>query len=75
MKKRNIALVAIAVIAIVGYLAHYHNNRIREVVILSTNDMHASISNFPRLATAVAQCRDTVATILVDAGDRWTGNA
>lgn len=47
----------------------------REVVILSTNDMHAHIERFPQLATAVEYCRDTVATILVDAGDRWTGNA
>ena len=45
------------------------------VVILSTNDIHASLGNFARLATAVERCRDTVFTILVDAGDRWTGNA
>ncbi len=46
-----------------------------EVVILSTNDIHASLDNFARLATAVKQCRDTVFTVVVDAGDRWTGNA
>ena len=46
----------------------------RTVVILTTNDMHAAIDEFPRLATAVRECRDTVATVLVDAGDRWTGN-
>lgn len=45
------------------------------VVILSTNDIHAHIENFPRLAAAVERCRDTVdQVILVDAGDRWTGN-
>lgn len=27
------------------------------------------------MATAVAECRDTASVILVDAGDRWTGNA
>lgn len=47
----------------------------REVVILSTNDIHAHIEHFPRLATAVERCRDTAQVILVDAGDRWTGNA
>lgn len=47
--------------------------RERTIVILSTNDMHARIGNFPRLATAVEACRDTVAAVLVDAGDRWTG--
>ena len=46
-----------------------------EFVILSTNDMHASLGNASRLASAVKACRDTVFTIVVDAGDRWTGNA
>ena len=46
-----------------------------EFVIISTNDMHASLDNVARLATAVKECRDTVFTIVVDAGDRWTGNA
>lgn len=46
-----------------------------EFVILSTNDMHASLDNMSRLATAVKKCRDTVFTVVVDAGDRWTGNA
>jgi 5'-nucleotidase len=46
-----------------------------EFVIISTNDVHASLDNVPRLATAVKECRDTVFTIVVDAGDRWTGNA
>ena len=46
-----------------------------EFVILSTNDMHASLENVARLSTAVKGCRDTVYTIVVDAGDRWTGNA
>lgn len=45
------------------------------LVILSTNDMHAHIERFPRLATAVERCRDTASVLLVDAGDRWTGNA
>ncbi|MEG1672828.1 MAG: bifunctional metallophosphatase/5'-nucleotidase, partial [Alistipes sp.] len=48
----------------------------RTVVLLSTNDMHANILNFPKLATAVEACRDTAKIVfLVDAGDRWTGNA
>ena len=46
------------------------------LVILSTNDMHGKIQRMPELATAVRQCRDTVERVLlVDAGDRWTGNA
>ena len=46
------------------------------LVLLSTNDMHARIQNFPRLAAAVEACRDTVQrVVVVDAGDRWPGNA
>lgn len=46
------------------------------LVVLSTNDMHARIQNFPRLAAAVEACRDTARlVVLADAGDRWTGNA
>lgn len=47
----------------------------RTVVLLSTNDMHAQIDRFPQLAAAVEACRDTVENVvLVDAGDRWTGD-
>lgn len=50
--------------------------RERIVVLLSTNDIHAKIQHFPRLAAAVKACRDTMPEVLlVDAGDRWTGNA
>lgn len=50
--------------------------RERTLVVLSTNDMHAKIQRFPQLAAAVGACRDTAQlVVLVDAGDRWTGNA
>ena len=57
------------------FLLFFVGYRKSEFVILSTNDMHASLDNVARLATAVKECRDTVFTIVVDAGDRWTGNA
>lgn len=47
----------------------------RPLVILSVNDMHANIANFPKLVTAIKECRDTADVILLDAGDKWTGNA
>lgn len=45
-------------------------------VLISTNDIHAEISKFPLLASYVEGVRaaDTAEVILVDAGDRWTGN-
>ena len=50
--------------------------RERTLVVLSTNDIHARIQRFPQLAAAVEACRDTAQfVLLVDAGDRWTGNA
>lgn len=50
--------------------------RERTLVILSTNDMHGKMQRFPHLTAAVKACRDTVEQVLlVDAGDRWTGNA
>ena len=57
------------------FLLFFVGYRKSEFVILSTNDMHASLENMARLATAVKECRDTVFTVVVDAGDRWTGNA
>lgn len=57
------------------FLLFFVGYRKSEFVIISTNDMHASLDNVARLATAVEECRDTVFTIVADAGDRWTGNA
>ncbi len=49
---------------------------VKTITILTTNDIHAKIDQFPHLATAVKMCRDTSEhVLLVDAGDKWTGNA
>ncbi len=60
---------------VIGLVAVACTSRERTLVILSTNDMHAKIQRIPQLAAAVAACRDTAEVVLVDAGDRWTGNA
>ena len=74
--KRSLYALCLLVMLIPAAVAFYNRYVVkREIVILSTNDMHASIGNFARLARAVGECRDTAACILVDAGDRWTGNA
>ena len=73
MKKLIAAIIFVLVIAgILIYRSAFHE---RELVILSTNDIHATTDSFPELVTAINQCRDTVTTLLVDAGDRWSGNA
>jgi len=72
MMKRRFMWLAIAVAALVGAA---RLSRERTLVLLSTNDMHAQIDRFPQLAAAVEACRDTIDNVvLVDAGDRWTGN-
>lgn len=79
MKVRRLVLLFVVCFAASYALSSYLNSRkgakSATIVILSTNDMHAQIKSFPLLATAIAECRDTAEVILVDAGDRWTGNA
>ncbi len=73
--KKAVCLIIAAAVAAAAYMAWVRYVSERSIVIISTTDMHAKVDNFPRLATAIARCRDTVATIVADAGDRWTGNA
>jgi 5'-nucleotidase len=50
--------------------------RTKTITIIAVNDIHGQIDNFPRLATLVGRYRaaDSLRVVLVDAGDRWTGN-
>ncbi len=81
MKKRTqirlyavLGVLAVVVFIMLGRVATQQSQE-RTFVILSTNDMHAQIDKFPALASAIAACRDTIDVVLVDAGDRTTGNA
>lgn len=50
-------------------------NNTSKVVILATNDIHAQISRFPKLAAFIEQKRgEGGEVIVVDAGDRFSGN-
>ena len=73
--KRFLYIVSAIVVVLAGVLFYRTTLRKSEFVIISTNDIHASLDNIAQLATAVKECRDTVFTVVVDAGDRWTGNA
>lgn len=73
---RKISLFIAIVIAVVGVVKVWERYVAeKSLVIISTSDIHAKVENFPQLATAVKLSQDTVLTMLVDAGDRWTGNA
>ncbi|MFI3281710.1 MAG: bifunctional UDP-sugar hydrolase/5'-nucleotidase [Rikenellaceae bacterium] len=76
MKTKLPILLIICSIALLSTALLYRGRHSeKSFMILSTNDMHAQIDKFPYLAAAVEACRDTIDVILVDAGDRWTGNA
>lgn len=50
----------------------------QNIIIISTSDIHAKIDRLPQFAAFVDEVRqgqDTARVFLVDAGDRWTGNA
>lgn len=70
MKMIKPLLIAAACLAVAGCACN------KNVVIVSTNDMHSAIDAFPSLATVVGEQRaaNRGRVVLVDAGDRWTGN-
>ena len=45
------------------------------IYIITTNDMHATIDAFPKLATIVKAYEERGTVLLVDSGDRVSGNA
>lgn len=75
MKSWFVRIAVVAVLLLVGVHIYRTMFKKSEFVIISTNDIHGSLGDMSRLATAVKESRDTVFTLVVDAGDRWTGNA
>ncbi len=73
--RTSILTLGFMMILIIFSVVKNHSSSNRPLVILSTNDIHAQIDKFPQLSSAIELCRDTANVILVDAGDRWTGNA
>lgn len=70
-------LLAVMLLATSCCKQNHGNQTEQTVVILSTNDIHAAIDNFPNLASVVEDYRSQYGSdnvLLVDAGDRWTGN-
>ena len=57
------------------FLSGCQNTEEKEIVIISTNDIHGRIEQFSKLATFVKRIKEEHPNvILVDAGDRFTGN-
>lgn len=74
MKKTLCILCLLALLTPAAIALYRRCTAERVFVIISTNDVHSHLENIPRLATALAACRDTVACVVADAGDRWTGD-
>ena len=73
MKSIRLTLFSLATLLAVASCAP----KTEHIIIISTSDIHAKLDMMPRLATLVdeARAQDSAKVFLVDAGDRWTGNA
>lgn len=72
--QKNLFFLSIMLLAMVS-CAQPQSEQVNHVYILSTNDMHANIEAMPRLATLVKEYESRGEVLLVDSGDRVTGNA
>ncbi len=73
MRKELIFLTSLLLISLLGYGCN--NTKEQHIYIIATNDIHASIDAMPKLATIVAECSERGEVIVVDSGDRVSGNA
>jgi 5'-nucleotidase len=73
MRKLIFFYLSIALFVSLGCAPTSRNNG--HIYILSTNDIHATIDAFPRLATIVDEYAELGEVLLVDSGDRVSGNA
>lgn len=70
-----VLLLSVALFCCLNGCAQKSGKNTHEVVIISTNDIHAQVAKFPLFATFVKQKREAHKNvILVDAGDRFSGN-
>ena len=72
--QKNLIFILVALLALVS-CAQPKSTEESHIYIISTNDMHANIEAMPRLATLVEEFEAKGEVVLVDAGDRVTGNA
>jgi 5'-nucleotidase len=73
MRKLIIFSTLLLLSAVVGCMPR--SSKDGHLYIISTNDVHATIDALPRLATLVAVYEERGEVLLVDSGDRVSGNA
>lgn len=72
--QKNLFFISFALLAMVSCVQQ-ESKQESHVYVISTNDMHANIEVMPRLATLVEEFETQGEVLLVDSGDRVTGNA
>ena len=72
--RKILFFISFALLAVVACTEQKSHER-SHIYIISTNDMHANIEAMPRLATLVEEFEAKGETLVVDSGDRVTGNA
>ena len=73
MRKQLFFLTSLLFIALLGWQCS--GSKERHIYIIATNDMHATIDAMPKLATIVEEYDNRGEVIIVDSGDRVSGNA
>ncbi|MBO7311312.1 MAG: bifunctional metallophosphatase/5'-nucleotidase [Alistipes sp.] len=73
MRKSLFFLISFLLIGVIGW--QLWNSKERHIYIIATNDIHASIEAMPKLATIVNELEQEGEVIIVDSGDRVSGNA
>ena len=73
MRKELFFLTSLLILGVLGWELRFAKER--HVYIIATNDMHATIESMPKLATLVEEYRERGEVIVVDSGDRVSGNA
>ena len=74
LMQKNLIFILTALLTLVS-CAQPKSEAERHIYVISTNDMHANIETMPRLATLVDEFEAKGEVLVVDSGDRVTGNA
>ena len=73
MRKQLFFLTSLLILALLGW--QFWSAKEQHIYIIATNDMHATIESMPKLATLVGEYEQRGEVIVVDSGDRVSGNA
>lgn len=73
MRKHLFFLTLLLILGIIGWQFRFAKEQ--HIYIIATNDIHATIESMPKLATLVKEYESRGEVIIVDSGDRVSGNA